>query len=395
MSSREPMWFCHECHAEMRPLMVPDPHCASCNGTFVEKIESDADDPRTFQESGPAIEDGFTGPGFDNFLFTLSELFNPGGASRAPTSPAPTQDSPGSGRSPDRSNSQRPAFRIEINQNAPGRGGARTFVLGGPPTLDAGGRGRTEDTSIAGPLMAQYLLSMLASRSPRDGRDDPSNRLGFNLGGEGAENGRWGDYVFNQEALDQIITQIMENSNSSHPVPATEEVMSKLDRQVLEEGSPLLEHDCAVCKEQFSLATEDPDEQVVVVLPCKHPFHDGCITPWLKSSGTCPVCRYQLVPQPEHHSPNPGPSSGSNRPSPPTRQSGNSGNSGASGPGGRGGGVFNSLFNIMSGSHNTSSGSGGSGGRGGNNSSSSGSFSTAPVRRSSQEEHDIPGGWLD
>lgn len=55
--------------------------------------------------------------------------------------------------------------------------------------------------------------------------------------------------------------------------------------------APLLEKDCAVCKEQFQLGTEDPDEQVVVTLPCKHPFHEPCIMPWLKSSGTCPVCR--------------------------------------------------------------------------------------------------------
>ena len=53
-----------------------------------------------------------------------------------------------------------------------------------------------------------------------------------------------------------------------------------------------LEKDCAVCKEQFKLETEDPDEQVVVTLPCNHPFHEPCITPWLKSSGTCPVCRW-------------------------------------------------------------------------------------------------------
>jgi len=39
----------------------------------------------------------------------------------------------------------------------------------------------------------------------------------------------------------------------------------------------------------------------VVTLPCKHPFHEPCIIPWLKSSGTCPVCRHALVPQPEHH----------------------------------------------------------------------------------------------
>ena len=55
--------------------------------------------------------------------------------------------------------------------------------------------------------------------------------------------------------------------------------------------APLLEKDCAVCKDQFQLNTEDPAEQVVVTLPCKHPFHEPCIMPWLKSSGTCPVCR--------------------------------------------------------------------------------------------------------
>jgi len=53
-----------------------------------------------------------------------------------------------------------------------------------------------------------------------------------------------------------------------------------------------LELDCAVCKEQFKVQTEDPAEQIVVTLPCKHPFHEPCIVPWLKSSGTCPVCRY-------------------------------------------------------------------------------------------------------
>ena len=73
------------------------------------------------------------------------------------------------------------------------------------------------------------------------------------LMGDLPENGRWGDYVFNQEgaltwnihihgtqpclpALDEIVTQLMENNNASRPVPATEEVMKKLDRTVLEEG---------------------------------------------------------------------------------------------------------------------------------------------------------------
>ena len=39
-------------------------------------------------------------------------------------------------------------------------------------------------------------------------------------------------------ALDQIITQIMENSQA-HPVAATEEIIDKLPREVLEEAREL------------------------------------------------------------------------------------------------------------------------------------------------------------
>jgi hypothetical protein len=37
-------------------------------------------------------------------------------------------------------------------------------------------------------------------------------------------------------ALDRIITQLMENSNANRPVPATEEIMEKLPKEVLEVG---------------------------------------------------------------------------------------------------------------------------------------------------------------
>jgi len=175
-----------------------------------------------------------------------------------------------------------------------------------------------------------------------------------------------GDYVFNQEALDQIITQIMEQGNSSRPVPATDEVMEQLHREVLEEKSPLLERDCAVCKDQFALNTEDPDDQVVVTLPCKHPFHEGCIMPWLKSSATCPVCRFQLVPQPEHHPPEGAPS-GSGGPPPVNRSTR------PEAP--QNGGMFGHLFNMM-GSRGNSSGS-------------------RTNRNRSSQDFPGPGGWSD
>lgn len=54
---------------------------------------------------------------------------------------------------------------------------------------------------------------------------------------------------------------------------------------------------------------------VAIELPCHHDFHDDCIIMWLKTSGTCPVCRYALVEQPAAHTA-PGASGGGEEASP-------------------------------------------------------------------------------
>lgn len=45
---------------------------------------------------------------------------------------------------------------------------------------------------------------------------------------------------------------------------------------------------CTICLEEF-----EPREEVTVT-PCNHMFHEDCITPWVKSNGQCPVCRYEF-----------------------------------------------------------------------------------------------------
>lgn len=57
----------------------------------------------------------------------------------------------------------------------------------------------------------------------------------------------------------------------------------------------LISKQCAVCTDNFEVSQE------VVALPCAHSYHTDCILPWLKMNGTCPVCRHQLVPQPQPH----------------------------------------------------------------------------------------------
>ncbi|KAK7058501.1 hypothetical protein VNI00_002135 [Paramarasmius palmivorus] len=400
MASREPMWYCHQCNAEMRPLMVPDPVCASCRGSFVEKIDDPENDPREFHRGDGGDE---FPPGADPVMMLLQGLMNrpPPGRPRSPPTPRSGSDSS-------------PSSGITFQFHSNGSGGQRTFTLGGPRTLGGGpggiptmseylrsGPDRDSDDprGITGALMAQYLMAMLGHRG-----GFPDMLAGM----DGPERGRMGDYVFNQEALDQIITQLMEQSNASRPVPATEDIISNLPREVLEADSPMLQNDCAVCKEQFKLETEDPDEQIVVTLPCKHPFHEPCILPWLKSSGTCPVCRHQLVPQPGHGPPTSG-SGGGTSGSPPNNRTSSPGRD--NGPGG----FFQNLFGSVMG--------GGSGSSSDNNSSSrhTRSPSDSDVRRSSfssfrrnsapnindsssrspnsrpQHDHErhLPGGWDD
>ncbi|KAK1234880.1 hypothetical protein PQX77_001974 [Marasmius sp. AFHP31] len=319
-----------------------------------KSIEDPTNDPREFHRGDIGDLGDDMPPGMDPFLVLLQGLMNRpqtegGQRNQRPSSPFQRETSPSS------------SFSFHFSSGGPGTG-ARTISIGGPRTLGGerpgpgGGiptmseylgrgpeRGNDEGpgAGIAGPLMAQYLMAMLGHRGPFP--DLP--------GGDPAARGRMGDYVFNQEALDQIITQLMENSNSSRPVPATEDVIGNLPREVLTEDSSMLEKDCAVCKEQFKLGTEDPDEQVIVTLPCKHPFHEPCILPWLKSSGTCPVCRHQLVPQPGHSSPpqSPGGSSGSPRPRSPGNRDSNNNNSHG------GAGFFQNLFGSMMGGSNNSS----------------------------------------
>ncbi|KAN0100379.1 hypothetical protein V8E55_000363 [Tylopilus felleus] len=397
MSSRESLWYCHQCQAEMRPLMTPNPICASCRGSFVEKLENPADDPRDFQNRAQNM---FDVP--DDLPGTFEGFLRPPSWRSTENSSPPRSGSPPTQRMQD--NSASTGLHFEFH-SGPAGGSTRTFILGGPNTL---GRSQTQTDGpvptlleflrrgpdnnmrapgdINGQLMAQYLLALLG-REPH-GRGDPFAEL---LGVPSSA--QWGDYVFNQEALDQILVQLAENSTAGRPVAATEEMVTNLPRDVLTEGSPLLVKDCAVCKESFKLDAEDPDELVVVTLPCKHPFHETCILPWLKSSGTCPVCRFALIAQPQQYSPG-GPSGGPSGGSSSSNRANSSSGSRPRPPGnsdrGSGGGLFHALF----------------GGGGGASSGSSDSYSTrsrhlgrgnrdSRSERVSRTTPSFPGQWIE
>ena len=83
-----------------------------------------------------------------------------------------------------------------------------------------------------------------------------------------------GDAVYTQEALDRIITNLMEaNPQSNAPPPASENAISSLPKKKLDAEmlGPELKGECTICMDELGMGDE------VTVLPCKHWFHEKCM----------------------------------------------------------------------------------------------------------------------
>ncbi|KAI1333084.1 hypothetical protein F5Y16DRAFT_2620 [Xylariaceae sp. FL0255] len=123
-----------------------------------------------------------------------------------------------------------------------------------------------------------------AAGQPRDLSPFLTQILGQILNPHGVH----GDVVYTQEALDRIMTDLMENNPLSHaPAPASQNSIENLPKKPLD--AEMLGDDskgeCTICIDEVNVGDE------VVQLPCKHWFHNECASLWLKQHNSCPVCR--------------------------------------------------------------------------------------------------------
>lgn len=101
--------------------------------------------------------------------------------------------------------------------------------------------------------------------------------------------GNPGDYAWGREGLDAIVTQLLNQMDSTGPPPVSKEVIDGLPIVEVNEEQVSAKLQCSVCWEDFQLCEN------VRQLPCSHVYHEPCIRPWLELHGTCPICRQNLI----------------------------------------------------------------------------------------------------
>ncbi|CED84543.1 FOG: Predicted E3 ubiquitin ligase [Phaffia rhodozyma] len=146
-------------------------------------------------------------------------------------------------------------------------------------------------------VMSDLLDAIGAHPDPDGAENDPFQQIMRSRGGLGAifgtsSGGMFGDYATSQEAFDRIITQLASSADSTHrPIPASKSQIN--DLPVIPISSIYLDgmddKNCTICMSAFEPGEEGKK------LPCTHLFHSNCISTWLETNGTCPICRYSLI----------------------------------------------------------------------------------------------------
>ncbi|KAL0930423.1 uncharacterized protein CTRU02_214498 [Colletotrichum truncatum] len=336
--------YCHACSNEW----WKDEHglrCPRCESEIIEIVSPD-NDPRLI-EDGPSLHET---PGPDRHRHPLDDDSDPDEADieehlhRGPSGfvlHRTIWDNQGPGQSPSSNTRQPPdpgdgdqiirRFIDMVNEfgmghpprqteepRSPGFGGGGLFGGGGNVrTYYRGGPGGTTSFTIAtGPIHIQrgggspvgpgtdpfqsiFSSVLNGAGPPNPGGPSTPGQEQRTLNGAptllheilnmlNPANAAHGDAVYTQEALDRIISTLMEqNPQSNAAPPATDEGLRKLERKKVDQKmlGPEGKVECTICIDSFN---EGDD---ATVLPCKHWFHDQCVVMWLKEHNTCPICR--------------------------------------------------------------------------------------------------------
>lgn len=166
--------------------------------------------------------------------------------------------------------------QVMVNQRA----AAAAASAGGASSSAAPAAAPAAASAGAASPLVDLITSLLG------GPQGPSLQRMFGLAGN------LGDYAIGDNFQEVVDRLYRDSAAAVTTKPAAAAAIDALPRCTLgaadvveANGEPVT---CAVCKDE--LVSGD----TAVRLQCKHLYHPDCIVQWLKTSGTCPVCRFEL-----------------------------------------------------------------------------------------------------
>ncbi|XP_017752128.1 PREDICTED: E3 ubiquitin-protein ligase RNF126-A isoform X2 [Eufriesea mexicana] len=244
-------FFCHKCSIEIERLL-PDYTCPRCSSGFIEELESDSSDNGSRMDISRDVIDLLERyadvPLRREYEMEFSDQFE------TPVSS-------------NRNNGTANRRRVHWSRNAPdtlrfNRGRAGQEVM--PTTLEN--------------IIQDFVLNF-------SGLAQAAQLPVFNIR---LFLGNPGDYVWSQDGLDAIVTQLLNQMDGTGPPPLPRKQIDEIPTITVDQFHVDSKLQCSVCWEDFKLS--EPVKQ----LPCLHLYHAPCIVPWLELHGTCPICRQHL-----------------------------------------------------------------------------------------------------
>lgn len=268
--------MCHECEEEW----YRQEHglvCPACGSEFVELIETMPRQPvmqTPPQNMGATQNIQLNASPFG--MYSISGTFHTSGSSASPNPPGAPNDM----QQFTNNFMQMVATMVQAPPQAPQT--AQTF-------------GGTHQLPGFEPFHQQIPQNL-----PRQMHDEfsPITSLMGLIFGAGVPSHNMGDYLYTQEDFERVVSELMEQHQSSTAAPpASEAEINALPRLLLtramlggeggEEGTN--KGECSICMDEVTIGVE------VATLPCNHWFHMECIRSWLQEHNTCPHCRKSIA----------------------------------------------------------------------------------------------------
>lgn len=93
--------------------------------------------------------------------------------------------------------------------------------------------------------------------------------------------GNVNDYAWGPEGLDAVVTQLLNQFETSGPPPMSKHDIDNLPEVAITSEQVNANLQCTVCMEDYVL------DEKVKQLKCQHVFHNSCIVPWLEMVRHC------------------------------------------------------------------------------------------------------------